>query len=209
MKIKYLLWATAAAALILFVACEEESTVPKSQAEWVAEGWQLYHQADFVGAEHAFGNAVKVDPYYAEAYSGQAWTILRLHDAEAAVDVFEDAVLLAQETATPLYMKQQIYMGTLQAYFTIGEYGDGAYYGRFMADNLSPSTFKFAGDSRVTGYDLYILLTMDYFALGDSANTVWGINLMRTEIGEQPTYTFQGWNAAATEIQRLANADPT
>lgn len=201
--------------LLVFIAgCEKEEEVGiYSQADWTAEGWKYWVQGNpnlYEDALRAFGNALKVDPYYAEAYGGQGWTYLRMQDYESAVNVFEDAILIAEQTWTPLKTKQLIYMGAATAYEALDEYAESAERGRYMANNLRPETWRNVFyDRHVSDYDLYIILALDYYGLADKDNCVWAINKMRAIVGEQPNYQFTTWEAATREINRLVEKDPT
>ncbi len=209
MKIKYLVMAAAAATLLVILACEEALINPNSQEDWTNEGWKRWKAGDYHGAETAFGNAIKVDPFYAEAYGGQGWTYIRLQQPGDAGDTFEDAILLAEQGGTPLSTRQLIYMGAATAFEADDEYAISADRGRYMANNLLGTPFTFKADTSVTDYDLYIILSLDYYAVGDSTNCVWAINKMRALINEQPNYQFQNWQKTTQEIDRLVGLDPS
>jgi tetratricopeptide (TPR) repeat protein len=213
---KKLLLLFAAAAIILSVGCEKEKEFGLwSQEEWTKEGWVRWRQADYDGAETAFGNALKVDPYYAEAHGGLGWTYIRMHNVDEAADVFENAVLVSEEPGTNLEVKQVVYMGAATAYEAIDEYGLSAQRGRFMVNNLDGDNFKFAqavaegAAPTVTGYDLYIVLALDYYGLGSADDCVWAINRMRGKVGEATNYKFKNWKDTTAEIERLIEKDPS
>jgi len=77
-----------------------------------------------------------------------------------------------------------------------------------MANHLLTQDFNFY-DHAVSTYDLYIILSLDYYGLADSTNCVWAINKMRVEVGEQPNYHFTTWEDATKEIERLVGKDPS
>jgi hypothetical protein len=63
-----------------------------------------------------------------------------------------------------------------------------------MIKNLNGANFEFkqAGTPpTITGYDLYIVLALDYYGLGDTANCVWAINRMRGMLQESTNYRFK------------------
>jgi tetratricopeptide (TPR) repeat protein len=213
---KKLLLLFAAAAIILSVGCEKTTEIKTwSQAQWTAQGWELWRAADYHGAETAFGNALKVDPYYPEAHGGLGWTYIRMQNFEGAADVFEDAVLVSEEPGISVEVKQVIYMGAVTAYEAIDEYGLSAARGRFMVNNLGGDNFKFTqavaegAKPTITGYDLYILLALDYYGLGEANNCVWAINKMRGKVGEPTNYKFKNWKETTVEIERLIGKDPS
>jgi hypothetical protein len=213
MKSKYMIIAAVVALVFMVgVACEkEEESNAKSQADWCTDGWTALASGHLTDAEYLFGNAIKVDPYYAEARGGLGWTYIRQHDPVSAENVFEDAVLIAQQPGTPLKAKQIVYLGACQAYNAGENLAYSAENGRYMANNLKDEGFFLPKQKLVNTYDLYVLLCLDYFGLGDEDNTVWAINKARAycPIGGYPaTYTFNGWENAATEIGRLAAQDP-
>jgi len=210
MKSKYMILAAVVASVFLVgVACEkEEEASVKSQADWCADGWLALMNNNFTDAEFLFGNAIKVDPYYAEAHAGLGWTYIRMHDPVSAESVFEDAILIARQPGTPIRAQQIVYLGACQAYNAGENLSYSAEHGRYMADNLKNEAFYLPNQKNVNTYDLYILLCLDYFGLGQQDNTVWAINKARAYSGEQPTYTFNGWENAAVEIDRLAGKDP-
>ena len=71
--VKKLLILVGAAAILFSLGCDGDADFVKmSQADWTAEGWTCWKRGDYDGAESAFGNALKVDPYYAEAHGGLA-----------------------------------------------------------------------------------------------------------------------------------------
>jgi len=209
MKNKYLVLAAAVAALIVGLGCEEITIDRYSQADWTVEGWKAFFQEDYEQAELCFGNAMKEDPYYVEAIAGMGWTYIRTDRMLEAVGAFENAVLAAETPGTPLYVKQAVYMGAATAFLASDEYGLSAERGRYMADNLLTSRFELKGDPKVTDFDLFVVLALDYFGLGDSQNCVWAINKMRGQVGEPTNYSFSNWSAAAVEIERLVNKDPS
>jgi tetratricopeptide (TPR) repeat protein len=207
MKAKYLLTLAAAVTSIFVFACEEETPPLPSQADWTNIGWQRWSEGDYDGAETAFGNALKVDPYYSEAYGGVAWTYIRQHKSEDALTVLEDAILMSEADAVSV--RQIIFMAAATAYEAVDEYETSAEKGRYMADNLLTDDFDFKADHSVTNFDLFLLLSLDYFATGDSANCVWAINKMRLLVGEQGNYQFQDWQKVTEEIERLVEKDPS
>lgn len=213
---KKLLLLVAAAAIILSFGCDDEKDFALwSQAEWTGEGWARWRVADYDGAVTAFGNALKVDPYYAEAHGGLGWANIRMHNMEDAADVFEDAVMVSEQAGTKEQVKQVIYMGATTAYEAIDEYKLSATRGRYMIKNLDGANFEFeqaVGEYEkptVTGYDLYIVLTLDYYGLGDASNCVWAINRMRGKLKESTNYKFKNWKETTAEIERLIKLDPS
>lgn len=210
MKFKYMILAAVVASVFLVgVACnDEEEKEANSQADWCALGWTALANGNLDYAETMFGNAIKVDPYYAEAHGGLGWTYIRMHDPEGAAIVFEDAILLARQPGVPVKAQQIVYLGACQAYNAAENLPYSSEYGRYMANNLKDDTFCLPNQKNVNTYDLYILLCLDYFGVSNEENTVWAINKARAYSGEQPTYTFNGWENAALEIDRLANKDP-
>ena len=210
---KKLLLLVAAAAIILSFGCDDDEDVLRwSQAQWTAEGWARWRAADYEDAVTAFGNALKVDPYYAEAHGGLGWTYIRMQTMEDAADVFEDAVMVSDQAGTTNEVKQVIYMGATTAYEAIDEYSLSASRGRYMIKNLNGANFEFeqAGTPpTITGYDVYIVLSLDYYGLGDSKNCVWAINRMRGMLQESTNYEFENWKETTSEIERLINLDPS
>jgi len=199
------------AAVIFAIGCEEEAPGVYSQGDWTVEGWKLWLAGDYEGAATAFGNAIKRDPYYAEAHGGLGWTYIRMQDYEGAADTFENAILAGEQSWTPLATRQLIYMGAATAYEALDEYALSADRGRYMANNLLTSEFRFLNPdvTHVTTYDLYIILALDYYGLADDDNCVWAINKMRSAVGERPNYEFTTWEAATKEIERLVAKDPS
>jgi tetratricopeptide (TPR) repeat protein len=199
-----------AAAIMFSLGCKkDEEFGAMSQADWTAEGWNAWARGDYDGAETAFGNALKVDPYYPEAHGGLGWTYMRMQNLEEALGTFEDAILVSEQAGTPLAVRQLIYMGAATAYEANDEYLLSAQRGRYLINHLKGQTFVFGADSRVTGYDLYIILALDYYGLGQADNCVWAINKMRGMLHEPTNYQFSNWKNATTEIERLINKDPS
>jgi tetratricopeptide (TPR) repeat protein len=212
--VKKLLPLVAAAAIIVSLGCEgDEEFKEWSQADWTNAGWENWARGNYEAAESAFGNALKVDPYYAEAHAGMGWTLLRTQDVDDAVGAFEDAVLVGEQAGTPLQVRQVIYMGATTAYEASDEYKLSAARGRHMVSNLDGDNFKFPEKAdpgkHITGYDLYIILALDYYGLGDPGNCVWAINKMRRKIKEPATYKFKNWKETTAEIERLIGKDPS
>jgi tetratricopeptide (TPR) repeat protein len=207
MKTRYLLAAAVLAVLLVGLACEPENENVKSQAEWVSEGWARWQVGEYDDANLAFGNALKRDPYYAPAFSGVGWTLIREHDPEGAAGRLEDGRLLAESGS--LHVRQEMYYGLASAYNAGGDFMTSADRGRYMADHLPENGFKLpVTNARLNYYDLYLLLAVDYYGLGDSANTVWAINKMRGKNQEPTNFVFTTWAAAAAEIDRLSGEDP-
>ena len=206
--VKKLLILVGAAAIMFSLGCDgDEDIAPPSQADWTAEGWACWARGDYDGAEAAFGNALKVDPYYAEAHGGLGWTYMRAHNLEEAVDTFEDAILVSEQAT--LIVRQLVYMGAATSYEANDDYELSAERGRYMINNLDGHNFKFGPDESVTGYDLYIILALDYYGLGQADNCVWAINQMRGMIQEPKNYQFTNWKNTTTEIERLVGKDPS
>jgi tetratricopeptide (TPR) repeat protein len=212
--VKKLLPLVAAAAIIVSLGCEKEGAPEEwSQADWTNAGWESWVQGNYEAAESGFGNALKVDPYYAEAHAGMGWTLLRTQNIEDAVGAFETAVLIGEQTGTRLEVRQAIYMGAATAYEACDEYKLSAARGRHMVNNLDGDNFKFLKkadpEGHITGYDLYIVLALDYYGLGDAGDCVWAINRMRRKIKEPTTYKFKNWKETTAEIERLIAKDPS
>ncbi len=212
--VKKLLPLVAAAAIIVSLGCDRDEGVEEwSQADWTNAGWESWTQGNYEAAESAFGSALKVDPYYAEAHAGMGWTLLRTQNVDDAVGAFEDAVLVGEQAGTPLEVRQVIYMGAATAYEAGDEYGLSAARGRHMVKNLDGDNFRFLKkadpDKHITGYDLYIILALDYYGLGDAGNCVWAINRMRRKIKEPTNYKFKNWKETTAEIERLIAKDPS
>jgi len=206
--LKKLLILVGAAAILFSLGCEkDEDFRTLSQAEWTAQGWGCWKQGDYEGAASAFGNALKVDPYYPEAHAGLGWTYLRMQNLEEAIAAFENAILGSEQAEN--FVRQMIYMGAATAYEANDDYELSAERGRFMESNLNGASFTFRPDNSVTGYDLYIVLALDYYGLGDANNCVWAINKMRGMVGEPTNYQFSNWKNATTEIERLIGKDPS
>jgi tetratricopeptide (TPR) repeat protein len=206
--VKKLLILVGAAAILFSLGCEKETTVEElSQAEWTTEGWNCWKAGDYDGAEAAFGNALKVDPYYAEAHGGLGWTYMRMQNLEEAADKFEDAILSSEQAK--MSVRQLIYMGAATTYEASDDFATSAKRGRFMVNNLDGQNFKFVADPSVTGYDLYTILALDYYGLGQADNCVWAINQMRGMVGESKNYTFTNWKNVTAEIERLIGKDPS
>ncbi|MEE9456568.1 MAG: tetratricopeptide repeat protein [bacterium] len=213
---KKLLLLVAAAAIILSFGCDDDEGFDLwSQAQWTAEGWANWRAADYDGAVTAFGNALKVDPYYAEAHGGLGWTYIRMQDMIDAANVFEDAVMVSEQAGTTEQVKQVIYMGATTAYEAIDEYKLSAARGRYMIKNLNGANFEFEQavgkeeEPTITGYDLYIVLALDYYGLGEASDCVWAINRMRGKLKESTNYKFKNWKETTAEIERLINLDPS
>ena len=208
--VKKLLILVGAAAILFSLGCDgDKEFVDMSQAEWTAEGWAAWQKGDYDGAETAFGNALKVDPYYAEAHGGLGWTYLRMQSLAEALDRFEIAILIGEQAGTLLPVRQLIYMGAATAYEANDDYELSAERGRYMVNNLDVAKFEFVADKRVTDYDLYIILALDYYGLGAADNCVWAINKMRGKVGESTNYKFSNWKNITTEIERLIGKDPS
>ncbi|NIT35835.1 MAG: tetratricopeptide repeat protein [candidate division Zixibacteria bacterium] len=210
---KKILPLVAAAAIIVSLGCEVEEVEPWSQADWTNAGWESWAKGDYETAEQAFGSALKVDPYYAEAHAGMGWTLLRTQDIDDAIDAFEDAVLYGEQVGTPLQIRQVIYMGAATTYEAGDEYELSVARGRYLVNKLDGDNFKFLpkGDpgGHITGYDLYVILALDYYGLGDASNCVWAINRMRRKIQEPVNYKFKNWKETTAEIERLIAKDPS
>jgi len=213
---KRLLLLVAAAAIIVSLGCEEDQEIQVwSQAQWTAEGWRLWRSADYEAAETAFGNALKVDPYYAEAHGGLGWTYMRMQNMEEAANVFEDAIMVSEQPGAKVEIKQVIYMGAAAAYEALDEYGLSAERGKYMVNKLDGQTFAFkqavedGAAATITGYDLYIILALDYYGLGETGDCVWAINKMRGMVKEPADYKFKNWKETTTEIERLIGKDPS
>jgi tetratricopeptide (TPR) repeat protein len=212
---KLLLMVAAAALVLALVGCEDDEFTTKSQADWTNEGWAAWRDADYPLAITSFGNATKADPYYAEAHAGIGWTYLRTHSLGDAAEVFEDAILYADQPGTKEQVRQVIYMGAATAYEGMDEYALSAARGRYMINNLNGAKFEFEQavpegvDPTITGYDLYIVLALDYYGLGNADNCVWAINKMRGMVGESTNYRFSNWRNTTLEIERLIGKDPS
>jgi hypothetical protein len=100
-------------------------------------------------------------------------------------------------------------MGVATAYQANDDYDVSAERALFMINNLQGQNFTFIGDSRVTGYDVYILLALNYYGMGNANRCVWAVNKMRGMIGESQNYEFTDWRAMTAEIERLIGRDPS
>ncbi|MGD8718448.1 MAG: tetratricopeptide repeat protein [Candidatus Zixiibacteriota bacterium] len=207
---KITLLVAAAALVLVLMGCEEDDDfTAMSQAEWTTEGWKAWEAGDYDGAITLFGNALKVDPYYAEAQCGLGWTYLRMQNISVAIETLESAVLVSEQVGTELKVRQSIYMGVATAYQANDDYDVSAERALFMINNLQGQNFTFIGDSRVTGYDVYILLALNYYGMGNANRCVWAVNKMRGMIGESQNYEFTDWRAMTAEIERLIGRDPS
>lgn len=213
---KKLLLLVAAAAIVMSLGCDDDEGIKVwSQAQWTADGWRLWRGADYEAAETAFGNALKVDPYYAEAHGGLGWTYMRMQKMEEAANVFEDAIMVSEQPETKVEVKQVIYMGATTAYEALDDYGLSAERGRYMVNNLDGQNFRFKQGVEenvrptITGYDLYIVLALDYYGLGGAENCVWAINKMRGMVEEPTNYKFKNWKETTAEVERLIGKDPS
>lgn len=206
--VKKLLILVGAAAILFSLGCQKDEEFQElSQAEWTAKGWEYWKAGDYDGAETAFGNALKVDPYYSEAHGGLGWTFMRMQNLEEAISKFEDAILTSEQSG--MKVRQLIYMGAAAAYEANDDFKTSAERGRYMINNLDGQKFTFHPDPSVTGYDLYIILALDYYGLGQADNCIWAINQMRAMVGESKTYKFTNWKNVTAEIERLIGKDPS
>ena len=72
---KYLIKIAAVITAVMFISCSNSTEPEKSAKEITDEGWQLFSQQDYSGAEKKFAEAVKLDKNMADAYGGAGWSI--------------------------------------------------------------------------------------------------------------------------------------
>jgi tetratricopeptide (TPR) repeat protein len=195
---------------IAFFGCEEEvMEPPPSQADWTAEGWAAWTAGDFDNAVRYFGNALKIDDNYMPAYNGLGWTYMRLQDTESSVSYFEDGVLYGAGYANDDRDKRALYVGLAYALEASDDFDGSINAGETYLGMDPNGGWIHPHDARITAYDAYIILAIDYFAEGNATKCVNMVNNMRLAIGESGDYTFTNWSALAGEIERLVNLDPS
>jgi tetratricopeptide (TPR) repeat protein len=193
-----------------FLGCEEEVTEPPlSQADWTAEGWEAWTAGDFDDAIRYFGNAIKIDDNYMPAYNGLGWTYMRLQDTESSVIYFEDGILYGAGYPNTDADKRALYVGLAYALEASDEFLGSVTAGETYLAMDPNGVWIHPHDTRLTAYDAYIILAVDYFARGNSVKCVAMVNNMRLVIGEPGGYSFTTWSALAGEIERLVDLDPS
>jgi hypothetical protein len=202
MKIRYILFVAMILASFVFIGCEATPVVsPTSQQEFAEAGWQAWAANQFVSAHEMFGNSYKMDDSYADAYNGDAWTYFREEDLPTAFSKF----MRAQYIDNTLL---DSYVGNSAVLLYMGYFSDSALYGTYVSDNAGDN-YTFIRDASVTSYDVYMVLALDYFGLGNAASCCSHINNMRRIIGEPTNFSSADWVAIGNEIDRLSGLDPS
>ncbi len=202
MKIRHLLFVAMILASFVFIGCEATPvTTPTNQQQFTEAGWGAWAEAQYLNAHEMFGNAYKMDDTYADAYNGDAWTFFREEDLSSAFNKF----MRAQYIDNTLL---DAYVGNSCVLMYLGYFTDSALYGTYVADNLGDN-YTFSRDASVTSFDVYMVLALDYFGLGNSVNCCIQINNMRRIIGEPTTFGSGDWNQIGNEIDRLSGLDPS
>lgn len=203
---------------IAFFGCDEEVIEPPlSQADWTAEGWEVWKAGDFDNALRYFGNAVKIDDNYMPAYNGLGWTYMRLQDTESSVNYFEDGVLYGAGYANTNDDKRGLFVGLAYALEASDDFVGAISAGNtYLSMDPPPETTGGAGgtwehphDTRLTAYDAYIILSICFFAQGNSGRCVDMVHYMQRKIDETPEYSFTNWSNLAAKIEDMANKDPS
>ncbi len=218
-KIRHILTALLVIVLgIAFFGCDEEVIEPPlSQADWTAEGWEVWKAGDFDNALRYFGNAVKIDDNYMPAYNGLGWTYMRLQDTESSVNYFEDGVLYGAGYASTDPDKRGLFVGLAYALEASDDFVGAISAGNtYLSMDPPPETTGGAGgtwehphDTRLTAYDAYIILSVCFFAQGNSGRCVDMVHYMQRKIEETPEYSFTNWSNLAAKIEDMANKDPS
>jgi hypothetical protein len=202
MKIRHLLFVAMILASFVFIGCEATPvTTPTSQQEFTEAGWQAWAGMHYTNAHEMFGNAYKMDDTYADAYNGDAWTYFREEDLQAAFNKFMKAQYLDNTL-------MDSFVGNSAVLLYMGYFNDSALYGTYVSD-YAGDNYTFQRDTKVTSFDVYMVLALDYFGLGNAASCCVQINNMRRVISEPTTFSSTDWNAIATELDRLSGLDPS
>jgi tetratricopeptide (TPR) repeat protein len=202
MKIRHLLFVAMILASFVFIGCETTPVItPTSQQQFTDAGWLAWSEGQYVNAHEMFNNAYKVDDTFADAYNGDAWTYFRQQNLTSAFTKF----MRAQYIDNTLF---DAYVGNSAVLLYMGYFNDSVLYGTYVANNMGDN-YTFVRDASVTSFDVYMVLALDYFGLGNAASCCTQINNMRRIIGEPTTFNSTDWNAISAEIDRLSGLDPS
>jgi tetratricopeptide (TPR) repeat protein len=202
MKVKHLLFVAMILASFVFIGCETTPVItPTSQQEFTEAGWQAWANGQYISAHEMFQNAYKMDDTYADAYNGDAWTYFREENLPTAFNKF----MKAQYQDTSLL---DSFVGNSAVLLYMGYFNDSVLYGTYVSDNAGDN-YTFPRDPKVTSFDVYMVLALDYFGLGNAPSCCAQINNMRRIIGEPTDYSSSDWQAIAAEIDRLSGLDPS
>lgn len=182
--------------LVLTLACSKEPAggdEGKTPQQLVNEGWTAFESGDYTTAEARFDEALAQDNSLWEAHHGLGWVQARLGNSGEAVNQFlnvlaqNSAVLSAKAGLAFIYNAQMQYANSNQRA------------GEVLQMNAQ---WVFEHDSRVDWKDLVILRAVNFFALGQFAESLQEVKKLNSAF-DADVSTTAGQADLAAEIERL------
>ena len=185
--------------------------------DYIALGWAAWTVGDYDEARYYFGNAITVDDNYMPAYNGLGWTYMRLQNRDAAADYLQNGILYGANYSDSDADKRALYIGLAYTLEATDDFNGSIIAGEnYLLMDPPPETNGGAGgtwahphDTRLTAYDVYIVLALDYFAEGNSDRCVDMVHYMQRKICDTPEYEFTTWSDLAVKIEEMVEKDPS
>jgi tetratricopeptide (TPR) repeat protein len=178
--------------------------------DYVAMGWEAWVAGDYDEAEEYFGIALKrYGDSYMLPYNGLGWTYMRLQDPDMAANYFQDGILYGASYSDTDADKRALYVGLAYTLLAAEDFSGSIIAGETYLEMDPNGYWVHKYDARLTAYDAYIVLAVDYFAEGDADRCVDMVHYMQRMIGETPEYEFTTWSDLAAKIEDMVEKDPS
>jgi tetratricopeptide (TPR) repeat protein len=200
-----------AALVAVLPGCENGDDIIDGQPpDYVAMGWDAWTEGNYGEAQEYFGIALKkYGESYMAPYNGLGWTYMRLHDDELAADYFQDGILYGANYSDSNADKRALYIGLAYTLLAADDFDGSIITGEIYLEMDPNGYWVHPYDAKLTAYDVYIVLAIDYFSEGDADRCVDMVHYMQRTIGETPEYEFTTWFDLAAKVEEMVDNDPS
>lgn len=144
-----------------------QPVIQESAQEFVRQGWKSYEEGDYDTALSKFGRAKKLDPNFAEAYSGLGWTNFGIQDLTSAGQSFIQANSLDSLSIDPI-------IGSVFVEFERNMYQNAITWAKkaFARDSVkfggkTTQRYVFKHNSRANYTQVHKIVALSYYYLGE------------------------------------------
>lgn len=189
--------------LMLIAGCAADNgtdPVDDDVAEIVASGWETFGYAVLGGGSFSYQNALEtfeeaigLDSSSAESFHGAGWCSARLTLLSQAVSFFQQSIAINSDLTSAhaglafVYNAQKQYQNSnSEALIVINQ----------------DSEWNFDHDNSLSYTDIYVMIAMNYYALGNYSQSLTYVKKLNPEFNISVD-TLEGKSALAEEIERL------
>jgi Tfp pilus assembly protein PilF len=137
--------------------CSVPSESSTTAEDVIQEGWDLFEQAKYESALKQFNDAVDMAPKHEGGYHGKGWCYLLLNQPTDAIDNFNQAITLGNQTLDPV-------AGLAGALLAIGNYSEAII--KSEAVLQSNAFYYFNHKPSINFLDLRLILAIAYYHEG-------------------------------------------